>query len=148
VKYLLDTNIYFAILFEPDFLDRYRDTLLRIGPRTYLSSVVKLELLQGAKGDRARANVSRATLQLERAGRAVAPLHADWVRAGSIQGRIWDRAPSLRTKRLQNDILIACTARRIGATIVTDNQRDFHVIQAVLTHRAVSMAALAAATGV
>jgi len=143
VKYLLDTNIYFAAIYDPAFLPRYQDYLRRIAPRTYLSSVVRYELLQGAKGDLARARISRATQQLERVGRVVSPTHDDWVRAGRIQGKLWDEQPSLRAKKLQNDILIACTARRIGAAIVTENIADFVLVRRYLAHQVLTPAQIA-----
>jgi predicted nucleic acid-binding protein len=148
VKFLLDTNVYFAAIYEPGFLDRYRDLLLRIGPLTYLSSVVRFELLQGAKGELGRARVARATRQLERTRRVTAPADADWARAGIVQGQIWDELPRLRAKSLQNDILIACTARRIGAIVVSDNLRDFQIVSRYLPHRTVSIAMLSQMLGV
>ncbi len=147
MKLILDTNVYFAAIHEPRFLDANRSLFLRIGPITYLSSVVRCELLQGARGDLGRARVSRATRQLERAGRVVTPNHGDWTLAATIQGRIWDEHPSLRTKRLLNDILIVCGARRVGALVVTENATDFTVIRPYLPHRALRMAELAEALG-
>jgi predicted nucleic acid-binding protein len=143
VNFLLDADIYFAIIHDPGYLARHREHLLHIAPRTFLSSVVRAELLQGAKGDLGRARVSRATRQLERAGRVVPPTHDDWVRAGTVQGRIWDDDASLRSKRLLHDILIACAARRIGAILITENTRDFDLIGRYLPHRALSMSELA-----
>jgi predicted nucleic acid-binding protein len=139
VNFLLDANIYFAAIYDATFLARHRDDFLRIGPRTFLSSVVRAELLQGAKGELGRARVNRATRQLERAGRVVAPTHDDWVSAGTFQGRIWDDEVSLRSKRLLHDILIVCTARRIGAIVITENMRDFELIGRYLPHRALTM---------
>lgn len=147
MKYLLDTNIYFAAIADSEYLRQHRDVLLRIMPFTYLSSVVRFELLQGAKGDVSRARVSRVTRHLERAGRVIAPTHTDWTRAGTLQGRLWDDHPALRSKSLQNDILIACSARRVGALIITDNRDDFDRIRQYLAHRALSMATLAAELG-
>jgi tRNA(fMet)-specific endonuclease VapC len=142
VKFLLDTNVYFAAIYERGFLERHRNLLLRLGPLTYLSSIVRYELLQGAKGDAGRTHVSRATQHLERTGRVVAPAHADWVQAGTVQGRLWDDHRSLRSKNLQNDILIVCTARRIGAVVITDNRDDFARIREYLPHRALTMTEL------
>jgi predicted nucleic acid-binding protein len=100
-------------------------------------------LLQGARGDLGRARVRNATRTLEKTERVVAPTHADWDTSGALQGRIWDEHPSLRTKSLQNDLLLACSARRIGATVVTENLSDFRLIGRQLPHRACSMAMLA-----
>ena len=147
MKYLLDTNIYFDTLHDPAYLARYRVALLQITPQTLLSSVVRLELAQGARGDIARSRVGEALEPLERVGRVIAPSHADWTQAGVAQGRIWDDHPSLRTKALQNDILIVCTARRIGAVVITENKADFDVIQRYLPHRTLSMRQLAYGLG-
>lgn len=139
MKYLLDTNIYVQTLHDPAYLARYRSALLRVAAQTFLSSVVRLELVQGARGDIARARVGKAVAPLERVGRVIAPTHADWTRAGITQGRIWDAHPSLRRKNLQNDILIACTALRIGAVIVTSNTQDFDLIRLYVPHRALTL---------
>jgi predicted nucleic acid-binding protein len=134
LKFIFDSNVYFAILHDPEFLDRHRAALARAAPRTVLSSVVRAELLQGARGDLGRARVTRATRTLERAGRVVAPTHEDWVIAGIIQGRIWDDHPALRSKRLLHDILIVCGLRRVGAALITTNVRDFTRIARYLPH--------------
>jgi predicted nucleic acid-binding protein len=139
LKYLLDTNIYFHILLDPAYLERYRAVLLRIAPQAFLSSVVRFEIVQGARGEIARARVAKAVRPLERAGRVIAPTQADWAQSGVVQGRIWDDHPSWRTKSLQNDLLIVCTARRIGAIIVTENTKDFDLIRPYLRHRALTM---------
>ena len=139
MKYLLDTNIYVQTLHDPAYLARYRSALLRIAAQTFLSSVVRLELVQAARGDIARARVGKAVAPLERVGRVIAPSHEDWTRAGITQGRIWDAHPSLRTKDLQNDILIACTALRIGAVIVTSNTQAFDLIRPYVPHHAVTL---------
>lgn len=145
MNFLLDANIYFAAIHDPGFLARHRDDLLRIGPRTFLSSVVRAELLQGAKGELGRARVNRATQYLERVGRVVPPTHEDWVTAGTVQGRIWDEDASLRSKRLLHDILIVCAARRIGAILITENAKDFDLIRRYLHHHALSISALSQA---
>jgi predicted nucleic acid-binding protein len=140
---LLDTNVYFHTLHDPTYLARYRSALLQIGPQTFLSSVVRCELVQGARGDVGRARVGKAVEPLERAGRVVAPTHADWTHAGVVQGRLWDDHPSLRNKGLQNDLLIVCTARRIGAIVITENTRDFDTIRPYVPHHALTMQGLA-----
>jgi predicted nucleic acid-binding protein len=147
VRYLLDTNVYFHTLHDPAYLVRYRPALLRVGPHTYLSSVVRLELVQGARGDLGRARVGKTVEPLERAGRVVAPTHADWTHAGVVQGRIWDDHRQLRTKVLQNDLLIVCRARRIGAIVITENVADFDLIRPYLPHHFLTMEGLARRLG-
>jgi predicted nucleic acid-binding protein len=143
VKFVFDTNVYFGLVFDAELARVSRPIVERIAPRTYLSSVVLAELLQGARGDLARHRLRRALGSLERGGRVVAPSHDDWVAAARAQGRIWDRAPHLRKKTLLHDALIASSARRIGATVVTENVADFALIRAHVDHRAVTLAELA-----
>jgi len=138
VNLLFDTNVYFAILADPSFVDLHGTWLRSVAPRTFVSSVVAAELVQGAKGDLARRRVRRVTATLERAGRVVAPTHDDWVRAGVVQGVIWGRHPSLRSKSMLADILIARSAARIGALVVTSNLGDFGIIASHVPHRAIS----------
>lgn len=135
---IFDTNVYFAILADPTFLTEHGLWLRSVAPRTFVSSVVIAELVQGAKGDLARRRVRRATASLERVGRVVTPSHVDWARAGTVQGKIWDRHPSLRTKAMLADVLIACSASRIGALVVTSNLRDFTLIATHVHHRFLS----------
>jgi predicted nucleic acid-binding protein len=142
VTFLLDTNVYFALLLDPKTGAERRAAIARAAPRTHLSSVVLAELLQGARGDLGRARLRRAVATLERTGRLVAPSHADWAAAAIAQGRIWDRAPHLRTKSVLHDALIASSARRIGATVVTTNVGDFDLIRPHIDHRAISLADL------
>ena len=138
MKVVFDTNVYFDILADPDFLPTYGDWLRRLAPHTYVSSVVVQELLQGAKGELARRRVRRATASLERVGRVVTPTHEDWARAGAVQGMIWDATPSLRTKNVTADILIASSAARIGAIVVTANVRDFELVARHVRSRAMT----------
>ena len=94
----------------------------------YLSSVVRAELTQGARGEMGRRLVARLSRALERTNRVVAPLHDDWTDAATIQSKIWDTLPRLRTKMLLHDLLIAKSARRVGACVVTGNASDFQLI--------------------
>jgi predicted nucleic acid-binding protein len=138
MKFVLDTNVYFAALQEGPQGERLIRRLARVMPSTWLSSVVLFEMLSGAKGELARARIRRAVRTLESVGRIVAPTSADWDLAGTVQGRLWDEEPGLRDKRLQNDILIASSARRIGARVVTANRKDFELIGRFLPHEVVS----------
>jgi predicted nucleic acid-binding protein len=142
LKFLFDTNVYFELLYDREYFERYAEILATVGPRLYLCSVVALELLQGARGELGRARVRRAFRALERVGRVVAPIHSDWVRAGHVQSRLWDEHPRLRQKMLANDILIACSAARVGAAVVSNNEQDFALIRRYVVHRALTLDAL------
>lgn len=128
MTFLLDTSAYLRILRDARFAAAAEPGLRRIAPRLHLSSVVRAELTQGARGAPGRALVDRLARRLERAGRVVTPSHADWTRAAYVQSLLWDSRPDLRDRRLLADLLIACSARRIGAVLVTDDERDFALI--------------------
>jgi predicted nucleic acid-binding protein len=128
LKFLIDTSVYLRIFHDRTFALAAEPTLRRIAPRLYLSSVVRAELTQGARGDAGRRLVSRLARSLERTGLVIAPAHDDWVLASTIQSKIWDRSAALRTKRLLHDLLIACTARRVGACVITEDEDDFRIV--------------------
>ena len=88
------------------------------------SSVVLSELRRGVRTLEARRLVE-ALFRLSKM--QWTPTAADWWRAGLVIRKIGDARHWDRRKRqaFQNDVLIALTARRYGATIVTSNQSDF-----------------------
>ena len=66
----------------------------------------------------------------ERATIRWAPLGSDWWEAGELIHTIGDAHDWDKGKRrdFQNDVLIALTARRHGATVVTANRADFDLL--------------------
>jgi len=58
------------------------------------------------------------------------PLDIDWWEAGNLIRKIGDKQGWETNKRrdFQNDALIALTARRHGATVVTANHSDFDLL--------------------
>ena len=96
------------------------------------SAVVLSELRRGARTEAARKLVETlyrlARIQWE-------PTAADWWEAGVLISKIGDARRWGPDKRrdFQNDALIALTARRYGATIVTANRRDFELLAKELT---------------
>ena len=127
---VFDTNVYVSAVrggLESAASIALQESL----PRTYLASVVAAELRAGATTDSARRVVERFSLWARRVDRVVTPSAKSWDRAGDIlaQGRLGQ--PELRSKvgRLWNDVLIALSARQIGARVVTCNVRDFEVIR-------------------
>ena len=123
---ILDTNVYI------DHWERglYQVTLENLR-RAYIirhSAVVLSELRRGARGREAQRLVAGlfelATIRWE-------PLVADWWEAGRLVRSIGDKQGWDITKRrdFQNDALIALTARRHGATVVTANYSDFDLLR-------------------
>ena len=127
---VFDTSVYIAAIrsgpSSPALL-MLQDDL----PRTYLASVVAAELRAGSTTESARRAVHEFTGWADRVGRVVTPGASDWERAGDVFGRIRRTEPRLRSKvpSLWNDVLIALSARQIGATLVTRNVADFELLR-------------------
>jgi predicted nucleic acid-binding protein len=126
---ILDTSVYI------DHWERglYQNTLENLR-RAYIirhSAVVLSELRRGARGRDADLLVAKlfdlAKIQWE-------PAAADWWEAGRLVRNIGDEQHWDINKRrdFQNDALIALTARRHGATVVTANSSDFELLRAAL----------------
>lgn len=126
---ILDTNVYI------DHWERglYQDTLESLR-RAYIirhSAVVLSELRRGARGRDAEQLVvslfELATVRWE-------PSAADWWEAGRLVRSIGNKQTWDIHKRrdFQNDALIALTARRHGATVVTANSSDFELLRSEL----------------
>jgi predicted nucleic acid-binding protein len=96
------------------------DTLL------WLSSVVLEELYAGASG-RMRDSVERLERDFERAKRILIPNLGDWTQTGQVLARLAAKYgyEKIGQGRLTNDALIAMSAARIGARVITVNERDF-----------------------
>jgi len=59
------------------------------------------------------------------------PTFDDWKEAGRLGARITRREPGRKVKMQEtvNDILLALSARRIGADLYTFNRADFELIR-------------------
>ena len=60
------------------------------------------------------------------------PSHRVWKEAGTLLAALARKQPRLRSKLARgflNDVLIALSARGIGAAVVTRNGEDFRLIQ-------------------
>jgi predicted nucleic acid-binding protein len=126
---ILDTSVYI------DHWERglYHDTLENLR-RAYIirhSAVVLSELRRGARGRDAERLVANL---FELATARWEPSVADWWEAGRLVRNVGDRQDWDIHKRrdFQNDALIALTARRHGATVVTANTSDFELLRSAL----------------
>jgi predicted nucleic acid-binding protein len=106
------------------------DDLLAAVRRVFVvrhSAVVFSELRRGARTRQAQALVASL---LERATTCWEPTVADWWEAGLLiramaDAQDWDRN---KRREFQNDALIALTAKRHGATVVTANRSDYALL--------------------
>lgn len=128
-RIVIDTNIYIDWFNEGS----YDTVLFEAGAVKYLSSIVLMELLAGAfrAGDR---KLIRSMIRaFAIANRILLPSARNYEDAGEVlralqasRGYVFSRSHSL-----VNDVLIALSARQIGATVITQNERDFRAIQEI-----------------
>jgi predicted nucleic acid-binding protein len=122
---ILDTSVYI------DHWERssYGQVLAAVRRRFVVrqSAVVLSELRRGAR--------TKSAVRLVDALREVStviwePTAEDWWRAAKLTRAIGDTQDWETTKRraFQNDVLIALTAVRHGATVVTTNTNDFELL--------------------
>lgn len=129
---LFDTNVYIAVLRDAAFATVFRPRYLRDLPLTFFSSVVAQELLAVARTPRHERQAKALYEPFERVRQIVTPTHNVWKEAGHLVAAIFESTPQFRSKLNQgllNDILIALSARSIGASVVTGNVEDFRLIQ-------------------
>ena len=128
-RVVIDTNLYI------DWLNagRHEAVFFEPGVVKYLSAVVMMELLAGTTSDRDRKLLNGVTDTFGKLGRFVTPSMTAYKEAGEVLRRLQIlRGYNLRRAySLVNDVLIALSARSIGATVITQNERDFIAIQDV-----------------
>jgi predicted nucleic acid-binding protein len=126
-KVVLDTNLYIG------WLNAGLHESVMIGPGLvrYLSAVVQMELRVGATTLPARRAVDRLVRGYEAGGRHVAPARALFESAGRTLRMLKDSGRETRRGSLVGDVLIAHTARSLGAAVLTGD-RDFEAIRSVL----------------
>ena len=110
-------------------------------PRGFLmSAVVQMELISGVTDESRRKLYERAFWQYQRENLLIVPNGADWLLAAKIlylltharkrsqRGKLHQLPPGV-SQRLALDALIAVSARRWKAQVVTENWSDFKAIQ-------------------
>lgn len=128
-RVVIDTNIYVDWLNE----GRHEAVLFQREAVKYLSAVVLMELSAGAFSARDRRLVQEVTSAFAKVGRILAPTVANYEEAGDVLRRLQEfRGYTVASAYgLANDVLIALSARSVGATVITQNQRDFVAIQTI-----------------
>jgi predicted nucleic acid-binding protein len=128
-RIVIDTNIYIDWLNE----GQHEDIVLQREAVKHLSAVVLMELLAGAFSTRDRRLIREITLAFAKANRIVTPTVSIYEEAGDVLRRLQlvhgYSMPS--AYGLVNDVLIALSARSIGASVITQNERDFAAIKSV-----------------
>jgi predicted nucleic acid-binding protein len=131
-KVVIDTSCYIPYLNHPSLQRPHPLTRLIFENTEYLSAVVLAELRAGAHraADAKRLDALKR-LFLARS-RLLAPTATDWDLAGEVLLRLGRKfhIEGKGLSRLFNDVLIAVSARRIGAVVITSNRTDFERIRA------------------
>ena len=123
---ILDTSVYIDNLRSR----RFQQEILDLKFVIRCSAVVLAELSRGARSRPMKKFVEDLGKNL----RVVAPNEREWIESGWIVNRIITaKGYDLhKTRELHFDVLIALTARRIGAYLITCNVDDFTSIRAYL----------------
>jgi predicted nucleic acid-binding protein len=126
-KIVLDTNIYV------DWFNKGLREELMLGPGyvRYLSAVVQMELRVGATMLPARRALDQVVRAYRAADRIVAPDTEIFDHAGRVLQRLREAGREIRRASLVNDVLIALSARALGATMVTVDE-DYEVIRSIV----------------
>src|SRR5262249_25896336 len=103
----------------------------------HLSAVVLMELRAGASSNADRRLVDRIESPFVKARRILVPSHGVFAEAGEAIRRLRARRGFQMVARgsIVNDVLIALSARSIGATVVTQNAANYLAIQSIAAFR-------------
>jgi predicted nucleic acid-binding protein len=128
---LLDTNVYVFAMRSDEGAEFFRRRFRPLVFQTHVSSIVIEELYAGALDAGAMRLVERYVGALERAGRVITPTADEWKEAGRLMARVarQERGRRDQIQQMVNDILLALSARRIGAHLFTFNRKDFELVR-------------------
>jgi len=123
---ILDTSVYIDNLRS----GRFKEDILDLKFVIRCSAVVLAELSRGARSRPMRRFVEDLAKNL----RVIAPNEREWIQSGRIVNRLVTAKgyDVHKTRELHFDALIALTARRIGAYLITCNVGDFTAVHEFL----------------
>ena len=120
---ILDTSVYIDNL----RFGRFKQEILDLKFVIRCSAVVLAELSRGARSWEMRRFVDGLSKNL----RIITPTEKEWIESGKIVSHlVAERGYDVnKTREIHFDVLIALTARRTGAYLVTCNSKNFIAIQ-------------------
>jgi predicted nucleic acid-binding protein len=120
---IFDTSVYIDNLRS----GRFKQEILDLKFVVRCSAVVLAELSRGARSGK----MKRFVADLAKNLRVIVPNEKEWLESGRIINRIVaaKRYDIHKTREIHFDVLIALTARRIGAHLITCNVDDFTTIR-------------------
>ncbi len=135
VKVILDTSIYIPYINEG--VSHPVLELEESLPIIYMSAVVMEELYAGAHDGKTIKLLDKLYNTFHSLNRLIAPDAQDWQQAGKIIARMGRKYGFEKRflSRITNDVLIAITARKVGAVVITKNKKDFSLIKEFLNFK-------------
>ena len=127
-KYVLDSNCYIDATKNAEDQAALEHFVTWAAPQLYLSTVVAAELRAGARSPADRLRLEELVLRLfVRRQRIITPTAAAWDALGHTLATLGNRPglePQLVRRGFAFDILLASSARKAGAAVVTRNRRN------------------------
>ena len=126
---IIDTSVYVDNVRS----GRFEGDLLALPYLVRVSAVVVAELARGARSRQAKQFIAYMIKNFS----PLAPTEAEWTRSGHVVRTLTDRhrLDIHKLREIHFDVLIALTARRLGAHLITSNPRDYLAIQRVLSFK-------------
>ena len=126
-KAVFDTNVYIGWLNH----GQNEELMTAPGLVRYLSAVVQMELAVGAKMLPARRAIDLMARAYGRIGRVFAPGASQFDEAGRTLRKLRETGREIRRASLVADVLIAHSARSLGATVFTADA-DYEAIRSIV----------------
>jgi predicted nucleic acid-binding protein len=130
--HIADTNVYLMATRDEEYRSRF-ETFVRTRGTVQVSSVVAAELLIGVADVRKLVSVLHVLVST---ADIVAPNREDWFTAGAALARLGGDAVT-KGRSFWNDALLAAQCARLGAVLITENERDFRRLRAHIPVRTV-----------
>jgi predicted nucleic acid-binding protein len=122
-KLIFDTSVYIRHIREQSY--RWMEDDDAVIRRLLLTVVVAAELYAGARSVDEKGHLDALCQWHQRLGTLCFPSALAWLEAGQMLGRYARVYGDLQMVNHFRDLLIALEAERNGATLVTENTRDF-----------------------
>ncbi len=129
---LLDTSILIKAFNEDRSLEKLEVFFSNLETNLFLSAVVFNEFVRGCHDSRSM-EIAHGLL-IVFVGRLITPSENNWIECAQITERLLKQKK--RNKQdillLQNDILIALSARDHQAKLITSNKKDFQLLEKII----------------
>jgi predicted nucleic acid-binding protein len=122
-KLIFDTSVYVRHIREQSY--PWIEDDAAVIKRSLLTVVIAAELYAGARSAEEKGHLDALCQWHQRLGNLCFPAAMTWLEAGQMLGRHARVFGSLQKVKHVRDVLIALEAAKNGATLVTENARDF-----------------------